>query len=43
MIRITIPRLGPVKVTAASANMMVGNERTVSNSRSSALSSQRGP
>ena len=43
MMTITVFMLGPNSVTTASANMIVGNERTASNNSSRMLSSQRGP
>ena len=40
---ITVFSEGPVSATTASANMMVGKDRTVSNEITSMRSSQRGP
>ena len=43
MTPITVFSEGPVSATMARANMMVGNDRTVSNEITSMRSSQRGP
>ena len=43
MTPITVFSEGPVSATMASANMMVGKDRTVSNVMTSMRSSQRGP